>query len=171
METASNVKLYSLSLRDTRTYVFALLFIVGNIVLPQLCHLFPKGGLIMLPIYFFTLIGAYKYGLKVGLLTALLSPLINSLLFGMPPMAGVPVIIIKGVLLASAAAFVAHRTQKVTLLTLIAVVLLYQVVGCAIEWVIKADFMAAVQDFRIGIPGMLLQIVGGYLLLKYVLKK
>ena len=58
-----------------------------------------------------------------------------------------------------------------TLLTLIAVVLLYQVVGCAIEWAIKADFMAAVQDFRIGIPGMLLQIVGGYLLLKYVLKK
>ena len=160
METASNVKLYSLSLRDARTYVFALLFIVGNIVLPQLCHLFPKGGLIMLPIYFFTLIGAYKYGLKVGLLTALLSP-----------MAGVPVIIIKGVLLASAAAFVAHKTQKVTLLTLIAVVLLYQVVGCAIEWAIKADFMAAVQDFRIGIPGMLLQIVGGYLLLKYVLKK
>ena len=50
-------------------------------------------------------------------------------------------------------------------------VLLYQVVGCAIEWAIKADFMAAVQDFRIGIPGMLLQIVGGYLLLKYVLKK
>jgi hypothetical protein len=171
METVSNVKLYSLSLRDARTYVFALLFIVGNIVLPQLCHLFPKGGLIMLPIYFFTLIGAYKYGLKVGLLTALLSPLVNSLLFGMPPMASVPVIIIKGVLLASAAAFVAHKTQKVTLLTLIAVVLLYQVAGCAIEWAIKADFMAAVQDFRIGIPGMLLQIVGGYLLLKYVLKK
>ena len=171
METASNVKLYSLTLKQSRTYVFALLFVVGNIVLPQLCHLFPKGGLIMLPIYFFTLIGAYKYGLKVGLITAVLSPLINSLLFGMPPMAGVPVIIIKGVLLASAAAFVAHKTQKVTLMTLIAVVLLYQVVGCLIEWAIKADFMAAVQDFRIGIPGMLLQIVGGYLLLKYVLKK
>ena len=171
METASNVKLYSLTLKQSRTYVFALLFIVGNIVLPQLCHLFPKGGLIMLPIYFFTLIGAYKYGLRVGLLTALFSPLVNSLLFGMPPMAGVPAIIIKSALLATAAAYVAHKTKKVTILALIAVVLLYQVVGCLIEWAIKADFMAAVQDFRIGIPGMLLQIVGGYLLLKYVLKK
>lgn len=75
----SNVKLYSLSLRDVRTYAFAALFIVGNTVFPQLCHaLMPKGGLIFLPIYFFTLIGAYKYGAKVGLLTALLSPLINS---------------------------------------------------------------------------------------------
>ena len=38
---------------------FAALFIVGNIVFPQLCHaLMPKGGLIFLPIYFFTLFGA-----------------------------------------------------------------------------------------------------------------
>ena len=56
----------------------------GNIVLPQLCHLVPQ-GLILLPIYFFTLIGAYKYGWQVGLLTAVLSPLANHLLFGMPP--------------------------------------------------------------------------------------
>ena len=171
MEATTNVKLYSLTLRQSRTYIFAALFIVGNIVLPQLCHLFPKGGLIMLPIYFFTLIGAYKYGIRVGLLTALLSPLINSLFFGMPPMTGVPVIIIKGTLLATAAAYVAHKTQRVSILTLIAVVLLYQVVGCLIEWAIKADFMAAVQDFRIGIPGMLLQVIGSYLFIKYVLKK
>ena len=27
------------------------------------------------------------------------------------------------------------------------------------------------QDFRIGIPGMLLQVVGGFLFIKYILKK
>ena len=62
-----------------RTYLFAFLFIAGNIVLPQLCHMIPQGGLILLPIYFFTLVAAYKFGLRVGLLTALLSPLVNSL--------------------------------------------------------------------------------------------
>ena len=102
MERNATVKLYSLGWREMRTYMFALLFIVGNIVLPQLCHLFPKGGLIMLPIYFFTLIAAYKFGFRVGLLTAVLSPLINSVLFGMPPAAALPIIMIKGVLLAGA---------------------------------------------------------------------
>ena len=77
---------YNYSPAQWRTYVFALAFIIGNLALPQLVHLVPKGGLIFLPIYFFTLIGAYKYGFWVGLLTAILSPLANMLLFGMPPM-------------------------------------------------------------------------------------
>lgn len=90
METT--VKLYSLTYKEIKTYLFALLFVVGNIALPQMCHLIPGGGLTWLPIYFFTLIAAYKYGLRVGLLTAILSPLINSALFGMPPVALLPVI-------------------------------------------------------------------------------
>ena len=83
METTS-IKLYSLNYNDTKTYLATLLFVVGNMALPQLFHLIPQGGITWLPIYFFTLIGAYKYGWKVGLLTALLSPVLNSLLFGMP---------------------------------------------------------------------------------------
>ena len=79
METSA--KLYSLPFGNVKTYLFALLFVAGNIALPQLCHLVPAGGPTLLPIYFFTLIAAYKYGFKVGLLTALLSPL---LLHAMP---------------------------------------------------------------------------------------
>lgn len=80
----STTKLYSLNYTNANTYLFAFVFIVGNVVLPQLCHLVHLGGPAMLPIYFFTLIGAYKYGFKVGMLTAVLSPLVNSFLFGMP---------------------------------------------------------------------------------------
>ena len=69
MQTTS-IKLYALSFSQAKTYFVAALFILGNIVLPQLCHLIPQGGMILLPIYFFTLIGAYKYGWRVGLLTA-----------------------------------------------------------------------------------------------------
>ena len=81
---STTVKLYSLNYGNVRTYLAASLFIVGNILFPQFFHLIPQGGITWLPIYFFTLIGAYKYGWKVGLLTAVLSPIINSLLFGMP---------------------------------------------------------------------------------------
>lgn len=84
------VRLHSLTYGETKTYLFAALFIAGNILLPQLCHLAPLGGVRWLPIYFFTLVGACKYGWRVGLLTALLSPLINSALFGMPAAAALP---------------------------------------------------------------------------------
>ena len=80
----TTLNLYALDYRDMRTYMVAMLFILGNMVLPQLCHLIPQGGITWLPIYFFTLIGAYKYGWKVGLLTGVLSPILNSLFFGMP---------------------------------------------------------------------------------------
>lgn len=168
METT--VKLYSLTYKEIKTYLFALLFVVGNIALPQICHLIPGGGLTWLPIYFFTLIAAYKYGLRVGLLTAILSPLINSALFGMPPVALLPAILIKSTLLAGAAAYAAHRLGKISLLGIIAAILVYQIAGTLIEWAIVKDFFTAVQDFRIGIPGMLIQIFGGYALLKAIAK-
>ena len=132
METSA--KLYSLSFSNVKTYLFVFLFVAGNIALPQLCHLVPMGGPTLLPIYFFTLIAAYKFGFRVGLLTALLSPVINHLLFGMPAAAALPVI------------------------------------GTAFEWAICGNFFLAVQDFRIGIPGMLIQWFGGYALLKAISK-
>ena len=125
----SSAKLYALKYTNVNTYLFALLFIVGNILLPQVCHLAYLGGPTWLPIYFFTLIGAYKYGMRVGLLTALLSPVINSWLFGMPALAVLPAILVKSVLLALAAGFMAQRLKRVTLWSLLAVVLSYQVVG------------------------------------------
>lgn len=158
--------LYSLESSNFKTYLFAFLFASGNIVLPQLCHLLPAGGPTLLPIYFFTLIAAYKYGWRVGLLTALLSPLANSWLFGMPSAGVMPYILIKSGILALAAAGAAHAAGKISLAALAAAVLVYQVIGTAFEWAFIGDFYLAVQDFRIGIPGMLIQVFGGYGILK-----
>ena len=171
MENNTAIRLYSLGWREVRTYMFALLFIIGSIVLPQLCHLFPKGGLILLPIYFFPLVAAYKFGFRVGLLTAVLSPLINSALFGMPPAAALPIIMIKGVLLAGAAAWMANKSKGASLLALIGVVLGYQLVGGLIEWAMTGEIAKALQDWKLGWPGMLLQAVGGWLVLNHMLKR
>ena len=136
----------------------------------NICHLVPGGGLTWLPIYFFTLIASYKYGIKAGLITALLSPLVNSLLFGMPPLSVLPIILIKSSLLALGGAYAAKKTGKMSILAILAVVLFYQILGTAFEWMIVRDFSIAVQDFRIGIPGMLVQVFGGYLMLKAIAK-
>ncbi len=167
---ATTVKLHTLNLSNAKTYLFATIFVIGNLLLPQLAHLIPNGGLILLPIYFFTLIAAYKYGIHVGLLTAVLSPLANSLLFGMPAMAVLPAIMIKSVILAVAAAMAAKHFGKVSFIGILLAILAYQLIGTAIEWGMVQNFTAAVQDFRIGLPGMLIQLVGGYLVLKALSK-
>lgn len=170
METSS-VKLYAYGYAEAKTYLTAALFAAGNVVLPQLCHLLPQGGLVWLPIYFFTLIAAYKYGWRTGVLTAVASPLVNSWLFGMPPAAALPAILLKSVLLALAAGLVAARWRRVSIPLLALVVLAYQAVGMAGEWAITGNFAAAVQDLRIGLPGLAFQIVGGYLCIKYLIRK
>ena len=146
MMIVSQFRQLNLSVVNVRTYLFAVLFVGGNMLLPQLCHLMPDGGKIFLPIYFFTLIASYKFGLKVGILTAVLSPLCNHLLFGMPPAGMLPV------------------------LHVAAVVVAYQVLGGIAEWLIASDLSAALQDFKIGFPGMLLQVVLGWVILKGVAK-
>ena len=167
---ANTIKLYSFNLSNLKTYLFAAIFVAGNLLLPQLVHLIPNGGLIFLPIYFFTLIAAYKYGIHVGLLTAILSPLVNSLLFGMPPMNMLPIILIKSVILAIAAAMVAKHFGKISFLGILLAILVYQVIGTGIEWAMTQNFFIAIQDFRIGLPGMVIQLVGGYFVLKAIAK-
>lgn len=159
------IRIYNYRLNELKTYLFVALFVTGNIVLPQLCHLLPDGGKILLPIYFFTLIASYKYGLRVGLLTAVLSPIVNSLLFGMPTTIVLPLILVKSIFLAITASYVANKTKKISLINLLIIILTYQLLGSLTEWAITSSLYIATQDFRIGIPGMILQLLLSFLIL------
>ena len=150
MQTTS-VKLYSLEYSEAKTYLAAALFLAGNIVLPQLFHTIRLGGPTWLPIYFFTLVGAYKYG--------------------WPAAAALPAIVLKSVLLAGAAGYAAARFRRASLALLAAVVLFYQAAGTLGEWALAGSFHTAVQDFRIGLPGMLLQIFGGWAFINFIIRK
>lgn len=162
------IKIYNLDFDQLKTYLFVTLFVAGNIIFPQLCHLVPNGGHIFLPIYFFTLIASYKYGMKVGVMTAVLSPAVNSILFGMPAAAVVPSIMIKSVFLAIAASWVAEKSNKVSLWSVLLVILSYQLFGSLVEWIMTGSLYAAAVDFRLGVPGMLIQWLGGFLFIKYM---
>lgn len=161
------IRIYNYRLSEIKTYLLAILFVIGNIALPQLCHLIPNGGKILLPIYFFTFVASYKYGFKVGVMTAILSPIINSLLFGMPVLNLLPAILTKSIVLALASSFVANKTQKISILNLLMIVLIYQVVGTLVEWAMTSSFYIAIQDFRLGIAGMIIQILGVYFILTH----
>ena len=71
-------------------------------------------------------------------------------------------------LISLAAALVAKRTQTATILTLILVVVAYQLAGSLFEWAYTGSLSAALQDVRLGIPGLLLQVFGGWLILRKI---
>jgi len=156
----------SLGARDFKLYIFTALFVAGNLVFPAIVHSVPMGGLIFLPIYFFTLIAGYRFGLVAGLATAFLSPVLNNLLTGMPPVIMLDRILVKSVFLAVAAFLIARHSAKVSLLHLFLVILAYQIAGGLYETIRAGSILAALGDFKLGWPGLVIQLVLGYAVLR-----
>ena len=163
----ATVNLYTFDYSEVKTYMWAAVFVVCNLVLPQVFHLIPQGGIIFAPLSLVILAGAYKLGWKTGLLAALLSPLVNHLLTGMPATEVMPVMTLKLAALAIVAGLVAQRFQTVSLPLLIAVVLVSEAVGCLGELAITGGMAATIADFTIGWPGLLLQVICTWLIVKY----
>ena len=164
----ATVRLYTLNYDEAKTYMWAAVFVACNLVLPQVFHLIPQGGIIFSPLSLVIMAGAYKFGWRVGLLAALASPLVNHLLTGMPAWDVLPVMTMKLAVLALIPGFTAQHFRKVTLLLLVGVVLATKIVGGLGELALTGGIEATIQDFTIGWPSMILQIVGTYLVCKYL---
>jgi len=166
METTA--RLYTLNFDEAKTYLWATVFVACNLVLPQVFHLIPQGGVIFSPLSLVILVGAYKFGWKTGLLAALLSPVVNHLLTGMPAAEVMPVMALKLAVLAMVAGLAAQHFKTVSLPLLIGVVLVSMAIGCLGEFALTGGIEATITDFTIGWPGLLLQVIGAWLILKFV---
>ena len=164
----ANVKLYALNYDEAKTYLWATVFVACNLVLPQVFHLIPQGGVIFSPLSLVILAGAYKFGWKTGLLAALASPLVNHAITGLPAWEVMPVMTWKLAVLALVAGFAAQRFKTVSLPLLIGVVFVSKAIGALGELAMTGGIAATIADFTIGWPGLLLQIFGAWLILKYV---
>ena len=166
METTA--RLYTLNFDEVKTYVWATVFVACNLVLPQVFHLIPQGGVIFSPLSLVILVGAYKFGWKTGLMAALLSPVVNHLLTGMPAAEVMPVMALKLAVLAMVAGLAAQHFKTVSLPLLIGVILVSKAIGCLGEFALTGGIEATIADFTIGWPGLLLQVIGAWLILKFV---
>lgn len=157
---------YELKLTQSKAYIKSALFIAANIALPHLFHLIPGGGVMFLPIYFFTLVAAMRYGWQVGLLTSIMTPVLGWLIFSAPAFALVPDMLLKGALLVGVAYFTKKHLGCNLVSNIITVALAFAFAGL-LEW----SFMGAsiaFQDFVTGLPGMAMMILGSWLINKYV---
>ena len=75
---------------------------------------------------------------------------------------------IKSVVLVIAACLAAKYFGKVSFIGVVLAVLAYQFVGTAFEWILTQNLHIALQDIRLGMPGIILQIVGGFFVLKFM---
>ena len=156
----------TLAFNEVRTYFWAVVFILSNLVLPQVCHLIPQGGVMLAPLSFVILAGAYQFGWKPALLAAVLSPLVNHYATGMPAWGVLQVMTIKLIVLALVAGLAAQYFRKATLPILAGVVIAAEIFGGLGELALTGGIAATIADFTIGWPGLLLQILGTYFICK-----
>ena len=161
----ASVRLYALNYDEAKTYLWATVFVACNLVLPQVFHLIPQGGVIFAPLSLIILAGAYKFGWKVGLLAALASPLVNHLLTGLPAMATMTMMMVKLSILALVAGLAAQRFKTVTLPILVGVVLTSLALGALVEFILTGAIASVIADVTIGWLGLILQVVGTWLIL------
>ena len=158
----------TLAFNEVRTYLWACVFILSNLVLPQVCHLIPQGGVMLAPLSFVILAGAYRFGWKPALLAAVLSPLVNHYATGMPAWGVLQVMTVKLIILALVAGLAVQYFRKATLPILAGVVIAAEILGGLGELALTGGIAATIADFTIGWPGLLLQILGTYFLCKKV---
>jgi hypothetical protein len=155
----------ALPFKNYRTYLIALLFVLGNIAFPAAVHAIPNGGRMFLPIFFFTLISAYKFGWKTGVLTAIASPVANYLLTGMPMPAMLIDVVGKSLLIVLAVVLVTSKMRKLSIVSVLATVLLAQVFGAALSFALGNNVSHVYNSVVFSAPGLLIQVVLGYILL------
>ncbi|MBQ0074714.1 MAG: ECF transporter S component [Prevotella sp.] len=157
----------TIAIKKTRvTSLMTALFIAANIGLPHLFHLIPGGGIMFLPIYFFTAFAAVSFGMWTGILTAVLSPLMGYLVFGMPQIMLLPDMMLKGVLLSCTLTYMLSKAETVLARFLVvpsAVLIAWGIAGI-LELTMRT-YEVAFQDFFTGIPGLLMMTVAGWMAL------
>ena len=154
-----------LTLGDARLYLASAAMVAGNVLLPFALHQIPEGGRMFLPIFFFTLVAGWRFGAKAAVLTALLSPLANHFLTGMPPAPMLQEIILQSALLGCLGALAASRWARPTL-ALLALVVLAQQAVVLVPTLAHAGWQPCVAALRFRLPGLLLQVLGGFAVLR-----
>jgi riboflavin transporter FmnP len=82
-----------------RRMVFSALFVAFGLLLPMVFHAVGLGGPVFLPMHIPVLVGGLVLGPGAGLVIGLITPLLSSMLTGMPPM-GSPILLLMTIELA-----------------------------------------------------------------------
>ena len=80
---------------DVRSYVFTLVFVLLDVLVPWICHQFHLAGPTFLPMHIFVLLAGLLFGWRAGLTVGFLTPLASYAVSGMPVLPILPQIVIE----------------------------------------------------------------------------
>ena len=148
-------------------FIYFTIFIFCNLTFSMICHLIPNGGRIFVPIYFFTLIGSYLLGWKAGIIISLMSISTNHILLGMPDDNMIMIVLIKTITISLITALI---NKDNILTTLLKIILLYQLISIIIDLFITNNINIVISNLINQIPGLIIQLFIGYIIIKNVKK-
>ncbi|MDE6267398.1 MAG: hypothetical protein K2M07_08650 [Muribaculaceae bacterium] len=113
MEKIHTVSQCTMTLTSPKSWIITSIFVVGSVFFTQLFMLLSIGSLVWLPYLFISIFVAYKYGWKMGVITAIVSPALNYIIFAEPGIVMLSAVMFTGALAVGVTSFVSflHRRK------------------------------------------------------------
>ncbi len=153
--------------KTVRETVLSGLFIALGLILPTIFHAIGAGNT-FLPMHIPVLIAGFVVGLPFAIAVGILTPILSSLITGMPPLFPVLIFMIFELATYGAVASLLYRKSKLNIyISLVLSMIIGRIVSSIVVWVLVTFFMAKLPNPIVfiagailqGLPGIIIQIV------------
>lgn len=151
----------------SKRVVYTGLFLALGLILPQLFHFLPvpDAGKIMLPMHIPAILAGYFLGSKSGMTVGFLSPVLSSLMFGMPPALTMPIMAVELLVYGLSAGILGKKIKNIYLSLILVMICgriasgLMYVIFINILGITKLNMAMFIGSLSTGLPGIVLQLV------------
>lgn len=152
----------------TKKLVYTAVFLALGILFPMLFHLLGLPGQVLLPMHVPIFLGALTLGPISGFIVGILTPILSSLLTGMPPMIPmVPIMVFELAAYGFFAGFLYEKYPKNVFIPLIAAMIIGRIVAGITAWSVfnifnmdEINILAYISSsFVKGLPGIIMSLV------------
>ncbi|SUU93458.1 Predicted membrane protein [Anaerococcus octavius] len=152
----------------TKKLVYTAVFLALGILFPMLFHLLGLPGQVLLPMHIPIFLGALTLGPISGFIVGILTPILSSLLTGMPPMIPmVPIMVFELAAYGFFAGFLYEKYPKNVFIPLITAMIIGRIVAGIAAWSVfnifnmdEINILAYISSsFVKGLPGIIMSLV------------
>lgn len=152
----------------TKKLVYTAVFLALGILFPMLFHLLGLPGQVLLPMHIPIFLGALTLGPISGFIVGILTPILSSLLTGMPPMIPmVPIMVFELAAYGFFAGFLYEKYPKNVFIPLIAAMIIGRIVAGIAAWSVfnifnmdEINILTYISSsFVKGLPGIIMSLV------------
>lgn len=152
----------------TKKLVYTAVFLALGILFPMLFHLLGLPGQVLLPMHVPIFLGALTLGTISGFIVGILTPILSSLLTGMPPMIPmVPIMVFELAAYGFFAGFLYEKYPKNVFIPLIAAMIIGRIVAGIAAWSVfnifnmdEINILTYISSsFVKGLPGIIMSLV------------